>query len=79
MAERHAEHQGQGHAALRDQAETEGGGWPLGGGEKAAGDPVHVEIDVLARYAERLLADRERAEVPVRGVEREDVGVESGQ
>jgi len=36
--------------------------------EKAAGDPVHVEIDVLARYAERLLDERERAEVPVQGV-----------
>jgi riboflavin synthase len=37
--------------------------------EKAPGDEVHVEIDVLARYAERLLDDRERAEVPVKGVD----------
>jgi len=47
-------------------------------GEKAAGDPVHVEIDVLARYAERLLEDRERAAVPVQGVG-EDQGVEAGE
>jgi riboflavin synthase len=49
-------------------------------GGKEPGDPVHVEIDVLARYAERLLEDRERAEVPIKGVEAGDcVGVESGQ
>jgi riboflavin synthase len=47
--------------------------------DKASGDPVHVEIDVLARYAERLLADRERAEVPVQGVDGSGVGVERGQ
>jgi riboflavin synthase len=44
--------------------------------EKAPGDPVHVEIDVLARYAERLLADRERAEVPVKGVDPGEAVVE---
>jgi len=43
-------------------------------GGKAAGDPVHVEIDVLARYAERLLDDRDRAAVPVRGVDAGDAG-----
>ncbi|PSP74836.1 riboflavin synthase [Halobacteriales archaeon QS_1_68_20] len=36
-------------------------------GEKDPGDPVHLEVDVLTRYAERLLEERERAEVPVRG------------
>ncbi|MEF8774120.1 MAG: riboflavin synthase, partial [Halobacteriales archaeon] len=39
---------------------------------KEPGDPVHVEIDVLARYAERLLADADREEVPVKGVEAGD-------
>jgi riboflavin synthase len=49
-------------------------------GEKEPGDPVHVEIDVLARYAERLLDERDRAEVPVKGVDSEaGVGVEGGR
>jgi riboflavin synthase len=26
-------------------------------GEKAAGDPVNIEVDVLAKYVERLLAE----------------------
>jgi riboflavin synthase len=48
-------------------------------GEKEPGDPVHVEIDVLARYAERLLDERGRAEVPVKGVDSEaGVGAEGG-
>ena len=37
-------------------------------GEKSPGDRVHVEIDVLARYAERLLAEHD-SEVPLRGAE----------
>ena len=36
--------------------------------EKSPGDRVHVEIDVLARYAERLLAEHD-SEVPIRGAE----------
>ena len=27
-------------------------------GTKSAGDPVHVEVDVIAKYVERMLADR---------------------
>ncbi len=45
-------------------------------GEKEPGDPVHLEVDVLARYAERLLDERERAEVPVRGESEESAAIE---
>lgn len=38
-------------------------------GEKEPGDLVHVEIDVLARYAEQLFGERELADGPVYGEE----------
>jgi riboflavin synthase len=30
-------------------------------GGKGVGDPVNLEVDVIAKYVEKLLADRERA------------------
>jgi len=40
---------------------------------KEPGDAVHLEVDVLARYAERLLAEEGEERVPVAGAEPGDV------
>jgi len=41
--------------------------------DKEPGDEVHLEVDVLARYAERLLAEEDEDRVPVAGAEPGDV------